>query len=44
MRDRIAENAQANRRIDIARPLAPILEIGERVTVGSWLLLFPATA
>ena len=33
MRDRIAEDAETNRRIDIARCLRPILKIGERVNV-----------
>src|SRR6266700_6217276 len=38
MRDRVAENAKPDRRIDIARRFAPIFQIGERVTVGGLLL------
>ena len=35
MRHRIAENAEANRRIDVARDVTPVLQIGERVAAGS---------
>ena len=34
VRHRVAENTQANRRIDIARDLRPFLKISECVTIG----------
>src|SRR4030095_11191932 len=43
MRDRIAENPEANRRIDIARGLAPIFQISERVTRSVLFLLHAIT-
>jgi hypothetical protein len=39
MCDWIAENAEANRRIDIVRDLLPLFEIGQRVTLGSLQVL-----
>jgi len=37
MRDRIAENAEPNGRIDIARYLGPLLKVGQCVALGSWV-------
>jgi hypothetical protein len=44
MRDRIAKNAQANRRIEIAADGGPIFKIGERVAISSRIIFFHATA
>ncbi len=44
MRDRIAKKPKANRRMDVARDVAPMFEIGECVTLGSLLIFFHATA
>ena len=38
MRDRIAKNAQANRRVDVASDLRPPFQISQRVTFGSLFL------
>jgi hypothetical protein len=35
MRNWITKDAQANRRIDVARYLAPLFQIGERIPLGS---------
>lgn len=44
MRDRIAENPEANRRIDIGSYFVPILQIRERVALGCLLRFVHAIA
>ena len=39
MRNRIAKNAEANRWVEIARDLRPLLKIGQCVTLGSLHIL-----
>jgi hypothetical protein len=44
VRDRIAENAEPNGRIDIARCLGPPLEVGQRIALGGFFLFFHGIA
>ena len=37
MRDRIAKDAEPNRRINVARCLSPFLEVSQRVALGGWV-------
>jgi hypothetical protein len=39
----ITKDAQADRGIDVARDLGPVLEVSERVAIGSFFLFFHAT-